>query len=146
MASEDNKDVEKLAAGATTTSLSDDPETVPSPEKSPLSGLRAINARIEGLAGFEARGIRRVLPEERMPPSLWEDIAVALLWFSANISANNLAVALLGPLLFGLGFLDSAMCALFGGMLGSISTAYMATWGSQSGSRTMVWLLVSSRT
>jgi len=140
MASEETKDVEKLAVGATTTSLSDAPETAPSSEKSPLSGLRAINARIEGLAGFEARGIRRVLPEERMPPSLWEDIAVALLWFSANISANNLAVALLGPLLFGLGFLDSAMCAVFGGMLGSISTAYMATWGSQSGSRTMVVL------
>ena len=102
------------------------------------SKLRALNARIEGLSGFEARGITRVLPEERQPPSLWDDIAVALLWFSANISVNNLAVGLFGPLLFGLGFLDSAMCAVFGGLLGSLSTAYMSTWGPQSGNRTMV--------
>jgi hypothetical protein len=103
-----------------------------------LSRLRAINSRIEGLSGFEARGITRVLPEERLPPSLWDDISVALLWFSANISVNNLAVGLFGPLIFGLGFLDSAMCAVFGGLLGSISTAYMSIWGPQSGNRTMV--------
>jgi len=134
------RDVEKSAADATTTtpSVSDTAhDVVPGSEK-PVSGLRAINARIEGLSGFEARGITRVLPDERMPPSLWDDISVALLWFSANISVNNLAVGLFGPLLFGLGFLDSAMCAVFGGLLGSISTAYMSTWGPASGNRTMV--------
>jgi hypothetical protein len=146
MAFEKTPDVEKSAAEATTTtpSLSDAPDTAPSSEKSPLSGLRAFNARIEGLDGFEARGIARVLPEERNEPSLWDDVSVALLWFSANISVNNLAVGMLGPLLFGLGFLDSAMCAVFGGLLGSISTAYMSTWGALSGNRTMVsWVLLS---
>jgi hypothetical protein len=139
MASEVTPDVEKSAAEATTTtSLSDAPDTAPSSEKPPLSGLRAFNGWIEGLSGFEARGIARVLPEERNEPSLWDDVSVALLWFSANISVNNLAVGMLGPLLFGLGFLDSAMCATFGGLLGSISTAYMSTWGAQSGNRTMV--------
>ncbi|KAK0612628.1 hypothetical protein B0T17DRAFT_593520 [Bombardia bombarda] len=44
------------------------------------------------------------------------------MWFSANISANNLAVGLFGPLVFGLG----------------CSTAYTRIWGPQSGNRTMV--------
>ncbi|KAH8909401.1 hypothetical protein BR93DRAFT_949850 [Coniochaeta sp. PMI_546] len=102
--------------------------------------LRQLNAWIEGLSGFEARGITRVQPEERNAPSLWDDISVALLWFSANISMNNLAVGLFGPLVFGLGFLDSAMCAVFGSLLGALSTAYMSIWGPQSGNRTMVVL------
>ncbi|KAK5659065.1 hypothetical protein OQA88_1153 [Cercophora sp. LCS_1] len=135
-------DIEKsAAAGATTTSLSDGDVRNASPSGKPrLSGLRALNARIEGLSGFEARGITRVLPEERNPPSRWDDISVSLLWFSANICVNTIAIGLFGPLIFALGFLDSALCAVFGCLLGSMSTAYMSTWGSQSGSRTMVVL------
>ncbi|KAJ7210294.1 hypothetical protein C8J57DRAFT_1608127 [Mycena rebaudengoi] len=107
---------------------------------SPLKTLKKWNAAIGSLSGFEARGISRVPPDERQPPSLWDDVCVALLWFSANISVNNLAVGLFGPLVFGLGVLDSAMCAVFGGLLGALSTAYMSIWGPQSGNRTMVVL------
>lgn len=110
----------------------------------PKPGLRgrfaAWNTRLESLSGFEARGITRVLPSERRPPSLWDDLAVLLLWLSANLSVNNLAVGLFGPLVFGLGFLDSTICAVFGALLGSISTAYMSIWGPISGNRTMVVL------
>ncbi|KAK0710831.1 putative vitamin B6 transporter [Lasiosphaeris hirsuta] len=102
------------------------------------NSLRKANDWIEGLAGFEARGIKRVEPDERQPASTSADLQVALMWFSANISVNNLAVGLFGPYLFGLGFLDSAMCAVFGGFLGSSSTAYMSVWGPKSGNRTMV--------
>ncbi|KAI8623951.1 permease for cytosine/purines, uracil, thiamine, allantoin-domain-containing protein [Xylariaceae sp. FL1651] len=102
--------------------------------------LRELNRRIESLSGFEARGITRVLPEERNTPSLWDDVSVALLWFSANISVNNLAVGLFGPLVFHLGFVDSALLAVFGALLGALSTAYMSMWGPQSGHRTMVVL------
>lgn len=109
--------------------------SVPVPSK-----LRRLNARIERLSGFEARGIARVPPSERQAPSVLNDLQVALLWFSANITCNNLVVGLYGPLLFGLGFLDSAMCAVFGGLLGSASTAFMSIWGPQSGNRTMVVL------
>ena len=112
--------------------------TLPPSSSSWLQRLKMFNDRIEGLSGFEARGISRVMPDEREQPSLWDDISVTLLWFSANISLNNLAVGLFGPTLFSLGFLDSAMCAIFGALLGSISTAYMSTWGPQSGNRTMV--------
>jgi hypothetical protein len=103
-----------------------------------LLKLQYFNEKIESLSGLEIRGISRVPPEERHLPSRWDDISVGLLWFSANISVNNLAVGLLGPLVFGLGFLDCAMCAVFGALLGSVSTGYMSIWGPQSGNRTMV--------
>ena len=105
------------------------------------SKLRNFNQRIENLAGFEARGIARVPPEERIAPSTSNDMQVALLWLSANLSINNLAVGLFGPLVFGLGFLDSALLAVFGAFLGSCSTAYMSVWGAPSGNRTMVGYL-----
>jgi purine-cytosine permease-like protein len=102
--------------------------------------LHRINKRIEGLSGFEARGITRVLPEDRQPASALADLQVFLLWFGANISANNITTGLFGPLIFGLGFRDSIICAIFGCLLGSASTAYMAIWGPASGNRTMVVL------
>ena len=111
---------------------------IPPPELPVPSKLRRFNARIEGLAGFEARGITRVLPEERQPPSLSDDLQVAIMWFSANLSLNNLAAGMLGPLLLELGFLDCAMLAVFGAFVGSVTTAYMSIWGPQSGNRTMV--------
>lgn len=103
--------------------------------------FQSLNTRIEPLAGLEARGIERVPPEERQESSNAADVQVAVLWFSANLSLNNLATGLFGPMIFGLGFLDSALLAVFGALLGSCSTAYMATWGPRSGNRTMVsWL------
>lgn len=105
----------------------------------PSSMFQKINNRIENLAGLEARGIQRVLPEERQPASSAADLQVALLWFSANLSLNNLATGLFGPMVFGLGFLDSALLAVFGTILGACSTGYMAIWGPQSGNRTMVY-------
>lgn len=78
------------------------------------------------------------MPDERHAPSTFGYVQMALLWFSANISANNLAVGFLGPLVYQLSFLDAALCAVFGSLLGAIGTAYMGTWGPQSGNRTMV--------
>lgn len=101
-----------------------------------FSKLKRFNERLESLSAFEARGIARVPPDERQPSSTAGDVQVALLWFSANISCNNLIVGLYGPLLFQLGFLDSAMCAVFGAFLGSLSTAFMAIWGPKTGHRT----------
>lgn len=101
-----------------------------------FSKLRHLNDRLEALSAFEARGIDRVPSDEREPPSTAGDVQIALLWFSANISCNNLIVGLYGPMLFQLGFLDSAMCAVFGAFLGSLSTAFMAIWGPKTGHRT----------
>ena len=102
------------------------------------SKLRALNEKIEALNSLEARGIARVPPEERHEISPLQYAQVAFIWYSANISANNLAVGLLGPLVFHLGFVDSVMMAVFGCLLGSMITAYMSIWGAQSGNRTMV--------
>lgn len=106
------------------------------------SYLHLWNTRIESLSGFEARGIARVLPDERQPPSASAYLQMVLLWFSANITINNLVVGLYGPLLFELGFLDSSLCAVFGAALGAISTAYMSTWGAASGCRTLVRIIL----
>lgn len=118
------------------------PRPPPSPPPRPPAGLwrrlRALNARIEGLAGFEARGIARVPASERRAPSRGDDVQVAVMWFSANMSLNNLAAAMMGPLVLELGFLDCALLAVLGALVGSLTTAYMAIWGPQSGNRTMV--------
>lgn len=134
-----SQDVEK-SAGIDVSSRSTSTEQVPGPV-APIPVPRKLsqwNREIESLAGLEARGITRVLPEERHEASLLGYIQMALLWFSANVSANNLAVGMLGPLLFNLGFLDSAMCSVGGILVGASATAYMSIWGAQSGNRTMV--------
>ena len=133
-------DIEK-SAGLDVSSRTTSAENVSEPIAAPIvvpPKLSKWNQRIENLAGLEARGITRVLPEERHEASVFGYIQMALLWFSANVSANNLAVGMLGPLLFNLGFLDSAMCSVFGILIGSLATAYTSIWGAQSGNRTMV--------
>lgn len=107
-------------------------------EISPNNGSSTLKlfTRLGTIFAFETRGITRVPPEERESPSVANDMQIALLWFGMNISCNNLIVGLYGPLLFELGFLDSAMCAVFGALLGSLSTGYMAGWGPKSGNRT----------
>ncbi|KAF2118154.1 hypothetical protein BDV96DRAFT_684826 [Lophiotrema nucula] len=137
--SSSNMDVEKQAA----IQLSETASPVPTATSSQkptrlLTRLQEWNTRIESLSGFEARGITRVLPDERQQPSGAAYLQMVLLWFSANITVNNLVVGLYGPLLFQLGFLDSSLCAVFGVALGAASTAYMSTWGAVSGCRTLV--------
>ncbi|KAI4129766.1 MAG: hypothetical protein LQ338_002076 [Usnochroma carphineum] len=132
-------DIEKAAGldiSSKSTSAEDISQPVPPIHLPPK--LSKWNQRIERLSGLEARGITRVLPEERHEASVIGYVQMALLWFSANITANNLAVGMLGPLLFNLGFFDSAMCAVFGIMIGAAATAYTSIWGAQSGNRTMI--------
>ena len=97
------------------------------------------NSKVKKPAFLEERGITRVMPNERQTPSAFGYVQMVLLWFSANIAANNLAVGLLGPIVFQLGFTDSALTTVFGVVVGSAATAYMSIWGAQSGNRTMVY-------
>ena len=137
-------DVEKSTRGSVISPLSNSLEKQHHsselflPSSAPSNKLARWNTWIESLAGLEARGIARVTPEERHRDSIRGYAQMAILWFSANVTANNLVVGLLGPLLFNLGFIDSAMMATFGSLLGSAATAYMSIWGAQSGNRTMV--------
>lgn len=102
--------------------------------------LKRWNDTIEGFAGLEARGISRVLPEEKHDISLMGYAQMCILWFSVNVTVNNLAVGFLGPLAFNLGWVDSVLLTVFGCALGSVGTSYTSTWGAESGNRTLVRL------
>lgn len=94
---------------------------------------------------FEARGIERVAPDERMKKLSWVSYAQALLlWVSINLAANNVTLGMLGPAVYGLSFKDSALCAFFGCLVGALVASWMATWGPISGIRTMVCQVVPS--
>ncbi|GFF52581.1 purine-cytosine permease fcyB [Aspergillus udagawae] len=89
---------------------------------------------------FEARGIERVHEGERMKKLSWVSYTQAfLLWVSINLAANNITLGMLGPVVYGLSFLDSALCAVLGALLGSVVSSWMATRGPISGIRTMAF-------
>lgn len=107
--------------------------------------LARLNERIASIRFMEARGIERVPESERHSATAADYMQMGLLWFSTNITANNIAVGMLGPLDYGLSFTDSALCATFGALLGAAGAAYMGTWGPVSGNRTMVSSFILSR-
>lgn len=87
---------------------------------------------------FERKSIERISPEERHPATWLADAQMFFLWMSANVTLNNLAVAILGPFFFQLGWNDCVMCVVLGTVIGALSCAYMSIWGARSGLRTMV--------
>ncbi|KAL8695479.1 MAG: hypothetical protein Q9218_000057 [Villophora microphyllina] len=100
--------------------------------------LAEWNAKVEGLAGLEARGIVRVLPEEKHGGGSHGYLQMFLLWFSMNLCANNIITGLFGPLIFALGWKDSICIVIFANALGSCGPAYTSTFGPESGNRTMI--------
>jgi hypothetical protein len=114
-------------------------ESQTSVEEKPSGFFARVNQRITGIKHFEARGIERVPETERFEKvGASNYMQMTLLWFSANITANNMAVGMLGPLDYDLGFTDAALCATFGAVLGALGVAYISTFGPASGNRTMV--------
>jgi purine-cytosine permease-like protein len=103
-----------------------------------LGAFGRLNDRLVSLKLFESRGIERVPLEERHDAKASDYLQMGLLWFSTNITANNMALGMMGPLSYDLGFVDSALCATFGALLGAAGVAYMGTFGPASGNRTMV--------
>lgn len=88
---------------------------------------------------LEARGIERVAVDERMKRNSWVSyLQIFLLWISINLAPNNITLGMLGPAVYGLSFRDSALCAVFGALVGSVVSSWMATWGPVSGIRTLV--------
>lgn len=106
----------------------------------PNTFQRYVN-KLESLAGVEARGIERVTEEERVTKTRLADyLQMALIWFSSNITANNLTVGLLGPAAFYVGLRDAMIIAAFGSFVGSVGTGYISTFGPMSGNRTLVYV------
>lgn len=87
---------------------------------------------------LEARGIQRVEESERIQLSWLPYLQSFLLWVSINLAANNITLGMLGPAVYYLSFLDSALCAVLGALVGSLVSSWCATWGPVSGNRTMV--------
>ncbi|KAF9885736.1 hypothetical protein FE257_012621 [Aspergillus nanangensis] len=89
---------------------------------------------------LEARGIERVPDHERMKKLSWISyLQTLLLWISINLAANNITLGMLGPVVYGLSFLDSALCAVLGALVGALASSWIATWGPISGIRTMAF-------
>ncbi|PYH90061.1 nucleoside transporter [Aspergillus ellipticus CBS 707.79] len=89
---------------------------------------------------IEARGIERIPENERMSKLTWASYLQSfLLWVSINLAANNITLGMLGPATYGLSFLDSALCSVFGAFVGSLISSWMGTWGPLSGIRTMAF-------
>ena len=100
--------------------------------------LAQWNAKVEGLAGLEARGITRVLPEEKHGGGTHDYLQMFALWFSMNLVASSILTGLLGPLVFQLGWVDCVCIVIFANALSSCGASYTSTFGPQSGNRTMV--------
>lgn len=94
--------------------------------------------KVEKFAGIESRGIRRVEDHERNEKTTLTPMQIILLWMSINTAAQNITLASIGQSVYGLGFKDAALCSVFGGIVGSLPSAYTATWGPISGNRTLV--------
>ena len=111
-------------------------------EASSTTGLLGLIKRTERALvqyNLEARGIQRVLPEHRHTTQRLGFVQVSLIWISINLAANNITLGTLGPAVFYLSFLDSALLSVFGMLIGCVPVAYVATFGPRSGNRTMVF-------
>lgn len=105
----------------------------------PGDSLLDLILRFEIAMGFEVRGIDRVPEIIRERQTALADYAqMTVIWFSANITANNILLGILGPLLFEVGLVDGMILGTFGAIFGAMCTGYTSTFGPLSGCRTMV--------
>ena len=100
--------------------------------------LAKWNAKVESLAGLEARGIKRVLPEEKHECGRRGYLHMFELWFGINLVVMSIITGLMGPLVYQLGWVDSVCIVIFANALSCCAPGFMSTFGPQSGNRTMV--------
>jgi hypothetical protein len=89
--------------------------------------------RFELALGFEVRGIDRVPEAMRERPTVFADYAqMSVIWFSSNITANNLLLGLLGPLVFEVGLVDGHVSlSLWSDGRGRVCRVHVHLWTSQ---------------
>ncbi|CAG8979006.1 hypothetical protein HYALB_00009908 [Hymenoscyphus albidus] len=110
-------------------------------ERNDSSGKKSscCSINLKGIWSIEARGITRVEnAEKKSPRPLHDYFHMFSLWFSINLGAVNIIIGLLGPLVYGLGWVDCICIIIFGGGLASCSVSYLATFGPESGLRSMI--------
>jgi NCS1 nucleoside transporter family len=88
---------------------------------------------------LEVRGIERVIPADRYSLAELGFVQVGTLWFSVNLTANNIILGMLGPAIYRLSFVDASLCAVLGMSVGVLPVAYISTFGPLTGLRTMVF-------
>ncbi|KAF9067130.1 cytosine-purine permease [Rhodocollybia butyracea] len=93
--------------------------------------------------GVEARGVERVLENERDPKLLWNNL---FMWWSVNLVLTTMPIGTLAQSLFTLSFgqVDACATILCFGALGAVFTSGIATLGPKTGLRTMVITRFSS--
>lgn len=122
---------------SSTSPANNENETPPTPVL--LKGkLATWNAKVEGLAGLEARGITRVLSAEKHDGSHHGYLQMFAMWSSINLVAINIVTGLLGPIVFELGWVDSVCIVIFANAASCCGVAYPSTFSPESGNRTMV--------
>lgn len=109
-------------------------EELPPPKNKLQQWVIILQKRV----GLEARGIEHVPESLRERKTTTADyIQMMLIWFSANLTLNNL-LGLLGPLLFEVGIVDGMLLATFGCALGALGVGYISTFGPLSRNRILV--------
>ncbi|KAF2091733.1 cytosine-purine permease [Saccharata proteae CBS 121410] len=96
--------------------------------------LGRISKKLDSI-GVEARGIERVLPEERSPQG-W--LSLTLIWASAGLTLGTFATGVLGPVGFNLTLGQGLGITWGAGALGSFCSAYVAIYGKRNGLRSLV--------
>ncbi|KAJ5765050.1 hypothetical protein N7520_004609 [Penicillium odoratum] len=97
--------------------------------------LYAKLQRFAGKLNVEQRGIERVPENERTDTSY---LNIGSMWFAANMVVSSFAIGVLGPSLYGLGFVDSILVCLFFNLLGVLSVCFFSCFGPAFGLRQMV--------
>jgi purine-cytosine permease-like protein len=115
----------------------DDEDDGPRPTSEGKLGYWGV--KMEAIWGVEARGITRVMTNEKnVPRPLHDYFHMFSLWFSINLQAVNIIIGLLGPLVYGLGWVDCVCIVIFANALASCGIAYLSTFGPESGNRTQI--------
>ena len=98
--------------------------------------LLRLEAWMDKKIGVEPEAIERKLPEDRKPVKWYEELNMAFLWASGTMNLACCATGMLGWE-FGLSLKQSLLIIFFGTLLGSMVTAYCATFGAATGLRQM---------
>jgi NCS1 nucleoside transporter family len=105
-------------------------QSSPSPE-----GWNSVLRKWIKYLGAEELGVEQIPQSARTNQNPRDLFTV---FFSANAGTATMALGLLGPSLFGLGWWDSFLCVLFFNVIGAIPAALIATLGPKMGLRTMI--------
>ncbi|KAL4916207.1 hypothetical protein BDW62DRAFT_212086 [Aspergillus aurantiobrunneus] len=137
-----NADIEKEREFPSVRSVTQDKIETPTNETNETNENANCKSRYQQWAqnvkGLETRGIEPVSLEERQVVSASASFNILLTWFSMGMALNNMVVGTLGTVVMQLSFLDAALCAAFGNLLGCVAIGYMCTWGPKSGHRTLI--------